>query len=34
VAQGTQTVDGETYNVYALGAEGTLLVDQDIPVTI
>lgn len=34
VAQGTQTVDGETFNVYAVGAEGTLLVDQDIPVTI
>ena len=34
VAQGTQDVDGQTYNVYAVGAEGTLLVDQEIPVTI
>ena len=34
VAQGTETVDGQTFNVYAVGAEGTLLVDQDIPVTI
>lgn len=34
VAQGTETVDGQTYNVYAVGAEGTLLVDQEIPVTI
>ncbi|MEQ6202467.1 Ig-like domain-containing protein [Sulfitobacter sp. HNIBRBA2951] len=34
VAQGTQSVDGQTYNVYAVGAEGTLLVEQEIPVTI
>jgi hypothetical protein len=26
--------DGQTYNAYSVGAEGTLLVDQDIPVTI
>jgi hypothetical protein len=26
----TQNVDGETYNVYTVGAEGMLLVDQDI----
>ncbi|KEJ89867.1 Ig-like domain-containing protein [Sulfitobacter donghicola] len=34
VAQGTQSVDGQTYNVYAVGTEGTLLVEQEIPVTI
>lgn len=35
VAQGTaQGANGETFNVFAVGAEGTLLVDQDIPVTI
>ena len=35
VAQGTQVgADGQTYNAYAVGAEGMLLVDQDIPVTI
>ena len=35
IAQGTQVgADGETYNAYAVGAEGMLLVDQDIPVTI
>ncbi|WP_298859490.1 Ig-like domain-containing protein [uncultured Sulfitobacter sp.] len=35
VAQGTTVGDdGQTYNVYSVGAEGTLLVDQDIPVTI
>jgi hypothetical protein len=34
VAQGTHTVNGQTFNQYAVGAEGTLLVDQDIPVTI
>ena len=26
--------DGQTYNAYSVGTEGTLLVDQDIPVTI
>ncbi len=34
VAQGTQDVDGQTYNVYAVGSEGTLLIEQEIPVTI
>ena len=34
MAQGTQTVDGQTYNVYSVGAEGTLLVEQEVPVTI
>ena len=35
VAQGTTVGDdGQTYNVYSVGAEGTLLVDLDIPVTI
>lgn len=34
VAQGTQDVDGQTFNVYAVGTEGTLLVEQEIPVTI
>ncbi len=34
VLTGTQDVDGQTYDVYSVGAEGTLLVDQDIPVTI
>ena len=34
VAQGTQDVDGQTYNVYSVGSEGTLLIDQEIPVTI
>lgn len=29
-SKGTQTVDGATFNVYSIGAEGTLLVDQDI----
>ncbi|MEQ6247280.1 Ig-like domain-containing protein [Sulfitobacter sp. HNIBRBA3233] len=32
--QGTQDVDGQTYNVYSVGAEGTLLIDPEIPVTI
>ncbi len=30
-ADGTRTVDGETFNVYNVGSEGTLLVDMDIP---
>ena len=35
VAKGTTVGDdGLTYNVYSVGAEGTLLVDLDIPVTI
>lgn len=34
IAQGTQDVDGQTFNVYSVGSEGTLLVDQEIPVTI
>lgn len=34
ISQGTQDVDGQTFNVYSVGAEGTLLVDQEIPVTI
>ena len=34
MAQGTQNVDGQTFNVYSVGAEGTLLVDQEISVTI
>ncbi|MEP3441265.1 MAG: Ig-like domain-containing protein [Sulfitobacter sp.] len=34
VAQGTQTVDGQTFNVFSVGAEGTLLVEQEVPVTI
>lgn len=34
VAQGTQDVDGQTYNVYAVGSEGTLLIEQEISVTI
>jgi hypothetical protein len=34
VSQGTQVVDGETFNVYAVGAEGMLFVDHEIPVTI
>ena len=34
VAQGTEVVDGQTFNVYSVGTEGTLLVDQEIPVTI
>lgn len=33
-ADGTETVDGQTFNVYLVGSEGTLLVDQDISVTI
>jgi len=33
-AQGTEVVDGQTFNVYSVGDEGTLLVDQEIPVTI
>lgn len=34
-AQGTTVGDdGQTYNVYSVGTEGTLLVDQEIPVTI
>ncbi len=34
VAKGTQVVDGETFNVYNVGAEGTLLVEQEVPVII
>lgn len=34
MAQGTQTVDGQTYNVFAVGSEGTLLIEQEVPVTI
>jgi len=29
-ARGTQTVNGQTFNQFAVGAEGTLLIDQDI----
>ncbi|UWR21568.1 Ig-like domain-containing protein [Sulfitobacter sp. S190] len=32
--QGTQDVGGQTYNVYAVGAEGTLIIDSEIPVII
>ncbi|QUJ77010.1 BapA prefix-like domain-containing protein [Sulfitobacter albidus] len=31
---GTQDVDGQSYNVYSVGSEGTLLIDPEIPVTI
>lgn len=31
---GTQDVDGQSFNVYAVGAEATLLIDPEIPVTI
>ena len=31
---GTKDVDGQTYNVYSVGAEGTLLIDPEVPVTI
>jgi len=34
VAQDQQTIDGETFNVYSVGAEGLLYVDNEITVTI
>ncbi|KIC13352.1 hypothetical protein RA20_24215 [Leisingera sp. ANG-Vp] len=35
VAGGTETIDGETYNVYTLGSDGTtVIVDEDINTVI
>jgi len=34
VANGTTTIDGDTYDIYTLGTDGVLIIDEDINVTI